>query len=250
MLNKIPPQWLLISIVWLGIAWINLKFFPSLSLAERLESPSYIIQMGNLNMGSGEQDSSSYQLTNTTGQIAAGPFDSLTKFLGSGFQYIYTIGTFRFSISKLNIDFGNLIIGAHSTDSLTLTLDTKGAGGYTVYAYQQHPLRHQNGIAFIPNTSCDSADCTFSLAKTWTNQGVPGFGFNATGNNIASDFINANYFRPFADQSLSQAMQPVMTAADVATQEQAILTYKAGIDANQAAGFYTTAIIFVAVPGF
>ena len=250
MFNKPPQKWLIFSIVCLAVSWIWLRFFPNLSLAERLESPSYVIQMGNLNMGSGEQNSSSYQLTNTTGQTAAGPFNGLTKFLGSGFQYIYTIGNFKFSISKLNIDFGSLIIGSHSTDSLTLTIDAKGAGGYTIYAYEQHPLRHQNGTSFIPNTSCDAADCTFSLAKNWTNQAIPGFGFNATGNHIASDFVNANYFRPFSDQSLGQAMQPVMSSTEVATQEQAILTYKVGIDATQTAGFYKTAIVFVAVPGF
>jgi hypothetical protein len=45
-------------------------------------------------------------------------------------------------------------------------------------------------------------------------------------------------------------MQPVMTSTDIASQEQANLTYKVGVDASQATGFYQTAVVFVAVPGF
>lgn len=250
MLKLLKNNLLSFSLICLGISWTWLRFFPSLSLAERLESASFVIQMGNLNMGGGQQDSAAYKLTSSTGQTGAGPFDGLNQFLGSGFQYIYTIDSFRFAISKLNIDFGTLIIGNHSTDSLTLTLDTKGAGGYTVYAYELTPLKHQNGLATIPNTSCDSADCTFSTAKQWTNQSIPGFGFNAAGNHVATDFLSADYFRPFADQSAGQAMKSIMTAADIATQEQAVLTYKVGISATQAAGYYQTGVVFVAVPGF
>lgn len=238
------------GIVVSALAWIWATRFPQLTLADRLQSPSFVVQFGNLNMGSGEQNSSSYNLTNTTGQTAAGPFDGLTKFLGSGFQYIYTIHTFRFAISKLNIDFGTLVPGAHTTDSNLLILDTKGAGGYTVYAYELHPLRHSNGTITIPNTTCDAGDCTYSLAKTWTNQTVPGFGFNATGNNVTSDFISPNYFRPFANQSAAEPMQPVMQASDIAQEEYATITYKAGITGSQAEGNYQTAIVFIAVPGY
>ncbi|HCC84770.1 MAG TPA: hypothetical protein DEP87_03745 [Candidatus Pacebacteria bacterium] len=218
--------------------------------AERLESDSFVIQFGNFNTGGGLRTSSSYNLTDTTGQTAAGAFTGLTQILGSGFQYIYTIDTFNFSISKLNIDLGSLAIGAHSTDSLVLTINTKGAGGYTVYAYELHPLRLADGLTTIADTTCDAGDCLFSIAKLWTNQSIPGFGFNAAGNSVSSDFISSSYFRPFADQSLSQAMQPVMQASDIATQEQATITYKAGILATQAAGEYQTGVVFVAVPGY
>lgn len=220
------------------------------ALAERLESASFVVQFGNLNSGSGLQTSSSYNLTNTTGQTGAGPFSGLSEFLGSGFQYIYTIDTFRFAISKLNIDFGQLAIGSHNTDSLVLTLDTKGAGGYVVYAYELHPLRQINGPAFIPNTTCDAADCTTALARPWTDQNIPGFGFNAAGNSVSTDFVSSSYFRPFANQAAAQDMQPIMSAAEVVTAEQATITYKAGISATQQAGDYQTGTVFVAVPGY
>lgn len=218
--------------------------------AERLESASFVVQFGNLNTGSGIQSSTSYNVTNTTGQTGAGAFTGLTKILGSGFQYIYTIDTFRFAISKLNIDFGQLVIGTHSTDSLVVTLDTKGAGGYTVYAYELHPLRQINGVATIPNTTCDAADCTTSLARPWTTQTVPGFGFNASGNSVSTDFVSSSYFRPFANQAASEAMQPIMEATEIATAEQATITYKVGVSETQQTGEYQTGVVFVAVPGY
>lgn len=233
-----------------GVAAVSLGKPIALAQADLLQSNSFILQFGNLNTGSGFQSSSSYNLTNTTGQTGAGAFSGLDKFLGSGFQYIYTIDSFRFAISKLNIDFGQLAIGTHTTDSLTLTLDTKGAGGYVVYAYEINPLKHISGSATIPNTTCDAGDCTTSLARPWTNQSVPGFGFNASGNSVSTDFINSTYFRPFANQATAQPMQPIMQATEIASSEQATITYKVGVDASQQAGEYQTGVVFVAVPGF
>jgi hypothetical protein len=45
-------------------------------------------------------------------------------------------------------------------------------------------------------------------------------------------------------------MQPVMSSTEIADPNWATLTYKVGIDASQATGFYQTAVVFVAVPGF
>jgi hypothetical protein len=111
-------------------------------------------------------------------------------------------------------------------------------------------LKQINGVATIPNTTCDAADCTISLARPWTTQTVPGFGFNASGNSVSTDFVSASYFRPFANQAASQAMQPIMEATDIASAEQATITYKVGIAENQQTGEYQTGVVFVAVPGY
>ena len=223
---------------------------PKITQAERLESNSYVIQFGNFNMGSGEQDSASYNLTDTMGQTAAGPYQSATKFIGSGFQYIYTIHYFRFAISQLFIDLGELIPGTHQSDTNTLTIDTRGAGGYIVYAYETHPLLHSNNISYVPDTTCDGADCTEVVAKPWVNTNVPGFGFSIAGSYIPADFIDNTYFRQFADRSNSEPMQPVMSSSSVAFQNQATVTYKAGITGSQTAGNYRTEIVYIAVPGY
>lgn len=246
-MKPILPRVLLLSPLLAGglLVWLV-----SPVQAERLESNSYVVQFGNFNMGSGDQDSASYSMTQTLGQIGAGPYQSATKFLGAGFQYIYTIHYFRFAISKLFIDLGELLPGVHNSDSNVLTIDTKGAGGYIVYTYETHPLRHSNNVATLPDTTCDAGTCSESTAQPWTNPLVPGFGFNISGAQVLPDFLSPNHFRQFADNSLGEPMQPVMSSPYVAFQNQATVTYKAGASGAEAAGNYRTEVIYIAVPGY
>jgi len=238
---------------------------PPPSLAERLSSDSYIIQFGNFNMGAGKREGTLYNVSYTLGQTGAGPYGdfgagSSTYFIGAGFQYIYQIGTFGFSISDIDIDLGSLAPGAHNSANNTLTISTRGAGGYSIYTYEQHRLALQGGTDWIPDTQCDPGyTCTVSSAKPWTDQDEPGFGFNAQGDNVSADFTAAGNadcssddecFRPFADASQGGNMQVIMSSTNIARSEQAQITYKAGISGDQTAGNYQTGIIYVAVPGY
>lgn len=221
--------------------------------ADRLESNSYVIQFGNFNVTSGEKSSSSYNVTDTVGQTGAGPYGeygSSNYFVGSGFQYIYQIDEFSFELSKQNIDLGTLTVGSHSTDSHTMTITTRGAGGYAVYAYETQPLTHENNSDTIPNTTCDAADCSYTTAGIWSNQAIPGFGYNISGDDTPVAFTDSTYFKAFADNSQSQPQQIVMGSNNIANARTSTVTYKAGITASQAAGNYDTAIIFTAIPGF
>lgn len=246
-------QWLLpvFILVFISYAWQTWRPVP-LS-AEELKSDSYIIQFGNFNTTSGEKSSASYNVTDTVGQTGSGPFGAYGSsgyFVGGGFQYIYQIDTFRFTISKIAIDLGTLTPGVHNTGSHTLTITTKGAGGYTIYAYELHPLRTLGGVDVIPDTTCDAGTCTDTTAQVWITPTIPGFGFNMTGDDIPADFVNSNYFRPFADISAADTMQVVMSSANIANQRQSTVTYKAGVSGSQAAGSYQTGVVYVAVPGY
>lgn len=221
--------------------------------ADRLESNSFVIQFGNFNITSGEKSSASYNLTDTVGQTGAGPFGtygSSSYFVGSGFQYIYQIDTFSFVISDTNVELGTLTPATHNTDSHTLTITTRGAGGYSVYAYEAHPLRHQDGTTTIPDTTCDAGTCTQITAQIWNTPTIPGFGFNMSGDDIPGDFVSSSYFRQFADRSASEAMQVVMSSSSIADARQSTVTYKAGVSGLQAAGNYQTNVVYVAVPGY
>lgn len=241
-------------VVWAFVCCIgilSLSAYPV--LAERLESDSYVIQFGNFNIGSGERDSTSYKVTDTSGQTAAGPFGeygSTDYFIGSGFQYIYQIQRFSFSLSKTNIDLGVLTAGSHNTDSHTATITTRGAGGYQVFVYEEQPLTSVASAEIIPNTTCDTGSCTYTTAGVWTNTAVGGFGYSVTGDNVNPDFIDSTYFKPFADASVSEPMEMIMSSTDLATQESSTITYKAGITGVQAAGQYATNVVFIAVPGY
>ncbi len=222
-------------------------------LADRLQSNSYVIQFGNFNMTAGEKSSASYNVTDTVGQTGAGPFGSYggsSYFVGSGFQYIYQIDDFSFQISRVAIDLGTLTPNTHNTASHNLTITTRGAGGYSVYAYELHPLRHSNGSTTIPDTTCNAGTCSQTTAGIWTTLTVPGFGYNMTGNDVPAAFVDSTYYKQFADNSLAEAMQIVMSSSNIASNRTATVTYKAGVSGTQAAGNYQTGVSFVAVPGY
>jgi hypothetical protein len=238
-------------IVLLAFFTISIAFSPK-AHAENMASDSYLIQFGNFNVTSGEKSSDSFSVTDTVGQIGAGPYGqwgSSSFFVGGGFQYIYQIPDFRFSISKLAINLGEITPGTHNSDSHNLTISTRGAGGYVIYAFEDHPLQHSNGVAEIPDTNCDSG-CTISTAGVWTNQDLPGFGFNISGEDVPLDFTDISYFRPFANLADGDPMQVVMLSDNIAENRQSTVTYKAGLSGSQAAGNYETVVTFVAVPGY
>ncbi|MDQ5950827.1 MAG: hypothetical protein QG639_103 [Patescibacteria group bacterium] len=222
------------------------------AFAERLESDSYVIQFGNFNMTAGEKSSASYNVTDTVGQTGAGPYGEYgvsNYFIGGGFQYIYQIDEFFFQISKVYVDLGELTPGSHNSDSHTLTISTRN-GGYTVYAYEEHPLQHTSGLYSIDDTTCDASNCDETTAGLWQTQTVPGFGFNMSGDDIPLDFVNADYYRQFANNATAETMQVVMSSPNVTNNNQSTVTYKAGIAGDQAAGRYETAIVYIAVPSY
>jgi len=240
---------------FIAAIWTNyqLSIFPV--QAERLESNSYVIQFGNFNVTAGEKESSSYKVTDTVGQTGAGPYGQYgvsSYFVGGGFQYIYQIDEFSFSISKLLIDLGELSTGVHNTDNLTMTITTRGAGGYVIYAYESSPLANEEDTAVtIPDTICDSGSCDQTSAGIWTDANVGGFGFNVTGTDASSDFLTTDHFRQFADRSAAETMQPIASSVDIVKDRVATVTYKAGLSVGyQAAGTYYTSTSFVAVPGY
>lgn len=247
----------------------NSLFNPPLTLADRLTSESYIIQFGNFNMGAGmygaNDPNSQYNVSYTLGQTGAGPYGTFGApgsqyFVGAGFQYIYQIGTFSFTISDTDLDLGSLTPGVHNTAQNTLTISTRGAGGYTVYAYEQYRLALQGGLAWIKDTECDTGyACDVDSANLWIDQDEPGFGYNAQGNTVNEDFTadgndscdqDDECFRPFADISLGGTMQEIMSSNAIARNEEALITYKVGIGGTQPAGRYETGIVYVAVPGY
>lgn len=236
-----------------GILFLSTALQPQLTQADRFDSANYTIQFGNFNITSGEKSSANYNVTDTVGQTGAGPYGGMgtnSYFIGGGFQYIYPLRDFEFSLSSLEIDLETLLPGAPVSKNHTMTVTTRGAGGYKVYAIADHSLRHSDGSTTIPATTCDAGTCTITTAQLWTNDNIPGFGYNMTGQDIPTDFSTAAYFRPFADASLSQAMQVVMSSANLAIDHVATVTYKAGVSGSQAAGRYSTTVKYVAVPAY
>jgi len=236
--------------IFIALGVFTLLIFPSLVKADNLRSPTYRIDMGTINMTGGKKTSSSYKLTDTAGQTFQGQFDSNGYRIRAGFQYIHSLIRFSFSISDLTIDLGTLTAQTPSTATNTLTISTGNAYGYTVKAIENHTLR--DGTKNIPDTNCDPATpCTITDANVWSSNTAYGFGYNMTGDDVdTSDFVDSTYFRPFSNDEDADSPAIVMSSTGIATSSAATVTYKANISPTQAAGYYTTAIRYIAIPSF
>jgi hypothetical protein len=226
-------------------------FFSTGSVHAQAEitSPNYIIQMPNLNSGAGIPYSTNYGVGTTIGQTAAGLFTSSGYYVKSGFQYIYSIIPFSFTISSISINLGHLVPQTPSTASETLTVSSAGAGGYQVVASENHPLQVLGSAKTISNTNCNTS-CTITTAGVWNLNSKYGFGFNMSGTDIPADFTDLTYFRPFADRSISQTPQVVMSSIYVGANRQSTVTYKVNIAGTQAAGVYNNIIMYTAIPSY
>lgn len=220
--------------------------------ALNMESSRYQIKSSNVNITSGNKASANYKLSDTVGQTAAGEFHSQGFIVKAGFQYIHSIIPFRFSISNTRIDFGTLVAQTPVTQSITLTVYFGGAGNYQVTVIEEGPMRTFSGENIIDDTSCNggSDTCTEYLAKRWTLNTAYGFGYNMSGQDIPSDFIDSSYYRPFPNRLQNEPPAVVMTSNNVGKNRQATMTLKVNISPLQAAGSYQTVINFVATPSF
>lgn len=230
------------------------SLLPTHSLAQTMESVNYRIRFGNFNITSGTKTSGNYTLTDTVGQTAAQEFTGAGYTVKAGFQYIYALYDFTFTISDLSIDFGSLTPNTFSTQTNQLTISAPGSSGYSIRTHEDHRLQNAGG-SFIADTSCDSA-CTHTSAATWTNTANVGFGFNIQGDDapsiadVAADFSTANHYRQFADVSLGDSPALIMSSTTAARSRSATVTYKVNISGSQASGDYENIIIYTATPGY
>lgn len=241
------PLLIRVNLLTLLITMILFLFVPIVK-AENLESDSYKIQMGNLNMGAGMPFSNSYKMGITGGQIAPGPYASTGYLARLGFWYIKTILPFSFSISDTSIDFGTLTAGTPSTANNILVISAGGAGGYQVTASESAMLTTENGTSTIADTTCDGGinTCLISSSKTWTDNKKYGFGYNLRGNDVPADFTDSTYFRPFPRASSTV----VMSSSSVGSHREAVVTYKVNVGGSQSAGNYENYIIYIATPTY
>jgi hypothetical protein len=225
----------------------------------KMVSPNYEIQFPNFNAGAGVPKSTNFWTRGTLGQTAPGLFSSANYRVRSGFQYISTIIPFSFSISNISINFGTLTPSTPDTRTATLKVKAGGAGGYSVKAIENHPLQITGSATTIPNTTCDTGTCTKLTAGVWSLNSTYGFGFNMSGDDVPSDFVNSNYFRPFANAALGEDPAIIMTKNQVTWnypnntwpwESQATITYKINVSPTQPAGTYTNIIKFTAIPAF
>lgn len=211
-----------------------------------MDSENYKIEYGNINVTSGEKSSDNYGLTDTVGQFAPGAYSSNGYLVRAGFQYIYSVTPFYFSVSKTTIPFGTITPENPATDSLELSVSNAN-NGYQVTVIENSQLTNDQG-AIIPDTSCDAQNCNQTTAAPWTLNSTYGFGYSMSGQDIPQTFINGTYFRPFPSVNQTESPVIVMSSSNATSQSQATLTFKITISQNQEAGNYQNIISFTAIP--
>lgn len=242
---------LIFGIAALILSLLAFTLDPHHAHAENMESSQYQLDFTNVNSGSNNQSSSSYNLGTTVGQVAAQEFSSSGYIVKAGFQYIHSIIPFTFSISDISIDLGTLSPQTPSTATTDLTVSFGGAGQYQVTAIELTPLESADGST-IPDTSCNGGaqTCTETSADVWDSTSAYGFGYNMSGTDIPTDFLGSTYYRPFPDAESAENPAVVMNNTNVTDSSTATMTFKANISGTQEAGSYQTIIRFVATPSF
>lgn len=219
--------------------------------ADTLKSNNYTLDGTNLNMTSGEKSSQNYKVTDTVGQLGPGKYGSNGYIVKAGFQDMFGVVYFKFSLSKTSINFGSLTPNNFTSDSATMAVSGAGSHGYHVTALADGLLR-KNEKVNIPNTKCDDPknSCTVSLAKPWIDPKNFGFGYNLQGQDIPSTFAYGTYFRPFPLQNEGNKAETVMRAPFMQSERKAVITFKVNIPKGQEAGQYQNIISFVAIPTY
>lgn len=247
--NKIYQKFMTF-VISLIIFYISITILNTDVFADNLTSPSFDIKMGTINITGGSKSSASYTLNDTVGQTAQGEFNSAGFTVKAGFQYVYDPNPFTFTISDIDLDYGSLIPGTPSTLTNILTINTGSAYGYAVKAIEDQSLKLTTGSDTIPDTSCDLASpCTITDATPWTDNTRYGFGYNASGTDADTEFVNNTYFRPFPIQGTDQPVT-LMSKNTPATNSNVTVTYKVNISGSQAAGTYQNGIQYIAIPAF
>lgn len=219
--------------------------------AFKMTNANYTILEGNLNSVAGKPTNSNYKLGVTVGELGSGLYSGTNYKIRAGFEYIYSIIKFQFSISSTLVDFGTLTPTNPVTRTQTLTISNGSANGYTVTASENHPLIVDSTGAVIPDTTCDGGTCTETTSAAWSNTLTYGFGYRCddiSGTDCASGFTTGTYYKQFADDSASETEQSVMTGANVGRNKRVQITYKANISGTQPGGLYRNVITYIATP--
>lgn len=222
-------------------------------LAFTMSNENFKIDFGNLNMGAGKPSGGGKSVSFTTGQIAPGLYSGANFTVRAGFQYVYSIIPFRFSISTTDIDFGEVEPTNPVTRTNNLKISNGSANGYVVTAFEDHQLLVPGSGAQIPDTTCDNGSCSETTASAWSNTLTYGFGYrcdNVTGADCPTDFTNTSYFKQFANASLNENPQSVMIGTNVGRTKEVQITYKVNISGTQEGGAYSNTITYIATPTF
>lgn len=216
----------------------------------------FILQEGNLNSFAGSASNAQNKLTFGSKVIPnltySGTNYTITT---SGSDTSGTGGTasstpFSFSISNASIDFGKITPGEPLIRTTNLSVSTGDASGFVVFVSENEPLSNSSG-ATIPDTTCDTGNCSEGIAGTWASPLTYGFGYrcdNINGISCMQSFNNLGYFKSFPNAAMNENSQYVMQAEANTSPYTSQITYKLNIPGTQSPGVYQNTTQYIALP--
>lgn len=160
---------------------------------------------------------------------------------------------FLFSISQTLIDFSILSPANPIKRSNELTVSKGSANGYSIFAFEDKEISSVSPSAFIPDTTCDNGQCSETSSAPWTNPLTYGFGYrcdNLIGTDCMSGFSEADFYKQFANASMSEIPQKIMASTNNKSNNSVQITYKINIPGAQPFALYSNTITFIAIPNF
>lgn len=219
--------------------------------AQIMSNGSYILEQGGLSSFAGRSTGTQNTLTSSGGKLAPGVYTGENYIIRANFNYGESASSsaLLFTISNTSINFGTIKPGDPVIRTNTLLI-TSPNSGYQVSASENNSLRNSSG-AQIPDTSCDSGNCTESTPALWVSPLTYGFGYrcdNVQANDCSSAFGNPNYFMPFSNISASETPHTIMDGISPTQNSEGQITYKLNISGTQASGVYQNTIQYIAIP--
>lgn len=151
-------------------------------------------------------------------------------------------------LSTHELNFGDLIPGEPLIRTQSLSVITGSNYGYELLISEDHNLSTKS--ASIPDTSCDSGNCTNVIPDIWLNPLTFGFGYRCDdqeGKSCVKDFAS-HFYKRLSNESNGEVAIPVLSSISNNRPTRALLSYKLNIAGSQAQNQYQNIVKYNLIP--
>lgn len=145
------------------------------------------------------------------------------------------------------INFGEIIPGEPLTRTQSITIQPSNNKGFQLVAYENHSP--SEGEFSIPDTSCDSGNCTNILSESWENPLTYGFGYSCSNaeTKTCDDGFSNNRYKSFSNDSALEQPATILESS-TNSQAKAVITYKLNVSGTQQQKAYHNTVYLILMP--
>lgn len=220
---------------------------PLLVHSQTMSNSSYILREGNLETPSDTTASNNNSKSNNNYKVRVGFTYPSSSNSSNGNNL------FSFSLSNNSVNFGTLAPGEPIIRTGTLTISNPNSEGYQVLTSEDHPLKIISSHTIIPDTTCDSGNCSEITSSAWTSLLTYGFGYRCddlSGSDCSAGFSDPTFYKHFSDSSAHESEEAVMAGNVENNNIQAQISYKVNITSTQQSGLYQNLVTYIAIPNY